>query len=109
MDEYLWPELGAMPMVDDAPDWEHNAWLPDQPDWVVYRSGYLKALGLLVEHVLDRNRDQDFLVYPIVFLSRHSTELGLKHLTLLAADLLDDPGPNMGHHRLQDLWAAARR
>jgi hypothetical protein len=46
--------------------------------------GYLVAARLAVEHIHQHGGDQDFLVYPIVFLYRHHVELMLKKLILLA-------------------------
>ncbi len=44
--------------------------------------GYRRGARLLVEHVDEHARDQDFLVYPIMFLYRHHIELALKNIIL---------------------------
>lgn len=71
---------------DDLPDWHNNAclnatWGVDQ---AAYLEGYRCGARLLVEHVTEHARDQDFLVYPIIFLYRHHVELALKNIILQA-------------------------
>lgn len=104
-----WPKPGQALFVGDAPDWKHNAWLPPEPDWVGYTRGYELAVDVLVEHVITKDRDQDFLIYPLLFLGRHAVELGIKDVILLARQLLDQEGKGFpGTHELDHLWCLAR-
>ena len=52
------------------PDWYLNACLHIGEGWDAYAEGYKNAGDVLVQHVIDYSRDQDFLVYPIAFLYR---------------------------------------
>lgn len=108
MDEYSWPEQGLSPFGDrSAPDWEHNAWLPDVPDWLHYVAAYRRAVDVLVEHVVTQDRDQDLLIFPILFMHRHHVELALKHVISMSAQLLDETITIPAHHDLQRLWEQA--
>lgn len=53
------------------------------PAWACAR-GYRIAAQLAVEHIREKGLDQDFLIYPILFLYRHHVELLLKKLILTA-------------------------
>jgi hypothetical protein len=74
-----------------------------------YREGYRRGARQLVEYVCSESRDQDFLVYPIIYLYRHHVELALKRLLPLTADLA---GENLSEkclrdldqHRIDELW-----
>jgi hypothetical protein len=79
----------------------------------VYTSGFRRAGLRLAEHVCETGSDQDFLIYPIVYLYRHHVELILKTIVAVAASLLDRELTDgdrkaLGGHDLARLWAAAR-
>lgn len=88
------------------PDWYLNAWL--QVGWDTYAQGYKRAGDILVQYVIDNNWDQDFLVYPIVFLYRQYLELRLKELILVSSRLLDQEVRIPKEHNLLSLWKKAR-
>ena len=78
-------------------------------DQAAYTEGYRRGARLLVEYVAENARDQDFLVYPILFLYRHHIELALKNLVMQAPylidrDLTDVEKSRLGKHRLDWLW-----
>ena len=52
-----------------------NSWL--NKDWL-YADGYKKAADILIEYIKNKKVNADFLVYPIIFLYRHSIEINLK-------------------------------
>jgi hypothetical protein len=64
----------------------------------------------LVEYVSENGREQDYLVYPILFLYRHHIELALKNIIRRATYVLDRPltkseSKNLNHgHQLDLLW-----
>jgi hypothetical protein len=60
-------------------DWKNNACLRNGDEYA-YREGYRKGAQILVRAVEETQSDQDFLVYPIVFLYRHHIELALKRV-----------------------------
>jgi hypothetical protein len=73
-----WPKKGNQLFKSDA-DWINNACLNFKEDQLnLYAIGYKRAAELLLEHVKNSGRDQDTLVYPIIFLYRHYLELRLK-------------------------------
>lgn len=84
------------------PDWHLNACL--HVNWDVYAEGYKKGGDTLVQYVIDNNWDQDFLVYPIVFLYRQYLELRLKELIHVSSRLLDQNIDIPRAHNLLSLW-----
>jgi hypothetical protein len=79
----------------------------------VYRQGFRVAAARLAAEVCASGQRQDFLVYPIVYLYRHHTELALKALIVIACELLGrEVRPRemaLGSHDLAQLWTVARR
>ena len=106
------PRKGDLLFRDDLPDWHNNAclnvtWGDDQ---IGYTEGYRRGARLLVEHVVENAQDQDYLVYPIIFLYRHHIELALKGIIrrapfLIDRQLTDTEKKHLGKHRLNLLWA----
>jgi hypothetical protein len=96
---------------DGLPDSWNNAcvnvtWGDDQHG---YTEGYRRGARLLVEYVTEQQRDQDYLVYPIIFLYRHHIELALKNLIRQAPYVIDRPlsmteTQHLDRHRLDLLW-----
>lgn len=95
-------------------DYEANACISH---WLevgyVYSTGFRRAGLRLVEHVCETGSDQDFLIYPIVYLYRHHTELLLKAIIGIAAALLDRELTKADHkalggHDLDRLWNTTR-
>ena len=56
----------------------------------LYISGYEKATELLIKDVLDRDRNLDSLIYPIMYSYRHYLELCFKELSWLCKQVLKD-------------------
>jgi len=105
------PRPGDLLFRHDLPDSHNNACL--NQTWAAprigYTEGYRRGARLLVEHVIENQRDQDYLVYPIIFLYRHHIELALKNIILRAPFLIDRPltdveRGHLGKHRLDWLW-----
>ena len=94
-------------------DWESNACIASTvADWV-YFTGFRRAAEHLAEHVCSSGKDQDFLVYPIIYLYRHHIELVLKSIFESSSILLDhtpteDELKALGRHSLLELWTAIR-
>lgn len=107
-DEFLWPRSGLHPFVAVGSNC-CNAWLPTEPDWLAYFEGYRRGLHVLVNDVVYGGGNQDYLVYPVMFLARQTFEVGLKYVLLLARELngaSDQPFP--GTHDLRVLWGLVR-
>jgi len=97
------------PLFTAAEDWENNACIPDgTADSILYIEGYRRAAEYLVAEVQASARNQDFLVYPIIFLYRHYLELILKSIISDSQELLDEPKKPRISHCLQDLWPEAK-
>jgi hypothetical protein len=100
---------GINPLFGPDLDWENNACLNCGTDqWGPYITGYDRAAEILASHVQSGGRDQDVLLYPIVFLSRHYLELLMKRTLLDAQDLLDRPRQLRGDHNLTAMWQHLR-
>ena len=102
------PRAGEKIFRGDLPDWKNNACLRQGDDYA-YREGYLRGAQVLVQRVDERGHDQDFLVYPIVFLYRHHVELMLKSIIrrapyLIERELSPAERKHLDEHRLDRLW-----
>jgi len=80
-----------------------------QCDDYACREGYVRGAQILVRAVGEEERDQDFLVYPIVFLYRHYVELLLKEIIkrapyLTDRELSEAEKRHLENHRLDLLW-----
>jgi hypothetical protein len=103
------PSLDEVLFARGHPDWEMNACLHFDPEgWVGYIEGYRMAGDILVDRVRATRGDQDFLVYPIVFVYRHYVELSLKHLRELLLHLEDQSVRMSNEHDLRVLWQECR-
>jgi hypothetical protein len=103
-DEVQLPRLGDR-LFDGAKDERRTvacvnfAW----DEWEGYATGYHLAGRYLVDRIAETDRDQDFLVYPIIFCYRHAAEVRMKRIVLsarrlgLELELPDD-------HDLVRLW-----
>lgn len=108
------PPRAADVLFGPGDDYEANACISH---WIevdyVYTSGFRRAGLRLAQHVCETGRDQDFLVYPIVYLYRHHVELVLKAIVGTAASLLDrelseSDHKALGGHDLSALWDITR-
>jgi hypothetical protein len=97
-----------------AEDWHLNACVNySQTPERLYSDGYRTAARSLAEQVCESGREQDSLVYPIVYLYRHHCELVLKGITVVASALLDREMTEaeidvLGRHGLKELWTNLR-
>lgn len=105
-------EAGSNLLASDN-DWHNNACLNYMPDHsTAYTEGYRRAADILIGHIDESGRDQDFLVYPILFLYRHHTELLIKQIIGLALQLADEPDKyqyKKDNHNLNTLWPLAQK
>lgn len=84
-----------------------NAWLDRR--WDTYAEGYLRAGHALVEQLINtKGVDQDFLIYPIVFVYRQYLELRLKELLRSSSTLFDESFEKKRDHKLLELWRRTR-
>ena len=109
----VWPEPDmSLFETTNQSDWRANARMDHRLDWGLYILGYKEATNLLIEHTAS-GRDQDTVIYPILFNARQAIELGLKEVILLGDRLLnlDDPyyaSPLPLGHQLRPLWDKAK-
>jgi hypothetical protein len=99
----------------DLPDWRNNACFrgADRGGAHAFAEGYRLGAGLLVTQVVEHQENQDYLIYPIVFLYRHHIELALKALIgrapiLIGRALTTEEEKHLGMHRLDLLWQDLR-
>lgn len=102
------PRKGEKLFRGDLRDWKNNACL-NNGDEFAYRQGYRRGAQILVRAVQESECDQDFLVYPIVFLYRHHIELVLKRIIKQAPYIIERTLTkaeinHLGPHRLDMLW-----
>ena len=94
-------------------DWHNNACLNYMPDHgTAYTEGYRRAADILIKHIDESGRDQDFLVYPVLFLFRHHIELIIKQIIGLALPLAEEPDKRQykkDDHNLNTLWSLAQK
>jgi hypothetical protein len=106
--DVLWPQDGDE-LFAVGQDWENNACVGFSAEqWHGYKEGYKRAADQLVASVAETGRNQDYLIYPIVFLYRHAIELSLKHLIIVGSKLLDEEPGKIGDHPLIPLWQKSR-
>ncbi|HKS73011.1 MAG TPA: hypothetical protein VJQ82_07420 [Terriglobales bacterium] len=72
--------------------------------WLTYALGYKEGGDRLVAQIVDEQRHQDLLVYPIVFLYRQYLELAIKGLIRQSQRLLDEPVQIPQNHQIDQLW-----
>ncbi|QKJ89256.1 hypothetical protein PMPD1_4357 (plasmid) [Paramixta manurensis] len=92
-------------------DSHNNACLNYQPGTALaYAEGYRLAADILTAHIENTSRDQDTLVYPVLFLYRHHLELAMKYLIRLCRQLVAEPEQyGTDGHDLNRLWEQARK
>ena len=88
----------------DLRDWMNNACLNvmGSGDAYAYKAGYRRGAEVLIGYVGEIARDQDFLVYPIIFLYRHHIELMLKGDFLFSSRLQTRKNRNQSPPRISD-------
>jgi hypothetical protein len=109
------PKKGDCLFRGDLRDWMNNACLNvmGNGDAYAYKAGYRRGAEILVDYVCQNSRDQDFLVYPIIFLYRHHVELVLKRIIRRVPYVIDSrltaaQKQHLVNHRLDLLWRDLR-
>ena len=110
MDTPWWPKPNDVVFQAGQECWE-NARFDFPPDWRLdfYAGGYREAADIVVERIAQTRQSPNLLIYPIVFLYRHSLELRLKHLIGLCHELLHELHDVQCLHRLDVLWDSYRK
>ncbi len=82
-------------------DWRNNACLnPFRNEDYQYIAGFRLAAEILVESVTTNHREQDSLIFPIMYNYRHYLELSLKRMISMGCCLLDQSRLNSHGHNL---------
>lgn len=110
MDSILNIDLSKHPWPDDSTQLfrpgepsRQVAWIPQNPNqWHRYAEGYKEAAERLYASWLALS--DDCLVFPLVFLYRHYTELRIKELLLSAGQFLDQSIEWKRNHNIEVLW-----
>lgn len=98
------------PIFKPDSDFHNNACLNFMPDMSVgYIDGYKIAADELAIKINETGVNQDYLIYPIVFLYRQHLELILKSIIKSARNLLQtEEQGHPTHHKIKDLWPLAK-
>jgi hypothetical protein len=101
-----WPDDTTSVFREGKPS-RNLAWIPQTAaQWHSYADGYNEAAERLYQSWCELSYDH--LVFPMVFLYRHYTELRLKELLQSVAQLLDLPKDWKCSHHIDDLWRRLR-
>lgn len=101
-----WPDDSTAVFRAGEPS-RNLAWIPQSAaQWHCYADGYREAADRLYQSW--RESSNDLLIFPLVFVFRHYTELRLKELLQSAAELLDLPPNWRCKHRIKNLWLRLR-
>jgi len=102
------PHLAATDaLVSEDGPWQANACVQWSVEQDMQAEGYRIAAERLAEHA-PQWHEQDFLLYPIVFLYRHYVELRLKDLIGLGQRLAHETVAVPETHDLRRLWGTAK-
>lgn len=111
-DDYAWPEEGDRLFISE--DRMEDAWIhPFSANFGAYADSYKPAADHLVKKAIAKKKEQDFLIYPILFMYRHHVELQMR-VELQMKYIIrtwyrrTDERPDYLHHRLEDLWQKCR-
>ncbi len=110
-EDYHYPQIkkGDQLFIKSLDPW-HNAIINKQNvNLIIYSSGYKRAADLLIEHIIQTRREQDNLIFPILFSYRQSIELNLKMLIRLGNALIDIFEDYPKHHDINKLWKKYRK
>lgn len=91
-------------------DWQHNARLgwSEFPD-DLYASGYKEAADALLHSIMEKRVPLDSVIFPLIFLHRHSLELQLKIALPLARRAVGENANKDHEHGLMPMWVELRR
>ncbi len=97
------------PLFCSDKDWQNNACINYVHDPLeLFASSYKEAADALAEKVISTSRNQDTLVYPVVFLYRHYLELRLKEIIRQSRIFLNENPDFPKHHKINDLWITVK-
>ena len=105
--EVIWPQPG-MSIHAESGVREAVAYVNFGDVWHGYSTGFRRAGLTLVAALVETNRDQDYLVYPVIYCFRHHIELQLKSLIMRVSLLLGSDEDLRATHRLSVLWNLCR-
>ena len=92
------------PIFTDEKKWKFNSCLNTYNE-SIYSDGYLLAANKLIKGLINNSSDQDYLIYPIIFLYRHHIELILKEIKKECLIYEENKNKNeKKDHKLIDLW-----
>lgn len=90
-------------------DWRNNALIEGPWEkWTHYIHGYKRAGDFLCAHMIETERNEQTLIYPIVFLYRQYLELLLKRILQDGFLLLEKEQSYPKTHNLVQLWNQAK-
>lgn len=113
--ELLWLEEADIPFKEVGSYNTSNARIK-HGEWGRIASGYKIAGDILTDYVLNYERKQNFLIFPIAFNYRHSLELLMKRIIEIGIYLYPEicNSKEIGkkvptHHKIENLWDTVRK
>jgi hypothetical protein len=113
-DDILFPNVDQwknFPEAERGPAWANAALhIQDEADSYAYVSGYRLGAQVLAQAALEGRYQTNVLVYPILYLYRHTVELHLKRIIPMAAQLggpplsRDEKRHMTDEHSVRKLW-----
>src|SRR5260221_1152448 len=100
--DFPWPKDGTVLFAEPTERWS-TACVNFSKEEGSYAAAYRFGAERLFEVVRQSGADQDFLVYPIVFLWRHVLELNLKNILPYIRGLQHKPMSFDLNHKLEPL------
>ena len=109
MGERPWPKKGDA--LFRQGDTRTDAWIhPMDVNFTIYADLYMKGAENLLHSITPGRRDEELLIYPILFLFRHHVELQVKYILSVWCDYEEeDFGQKYGTHNLKYLWDECRK
>lgn len=103
--------------AQEEDDWKSDAilhmWYPVTPataaeEVYAYAEGYRRAADIVADYVVEKGAEQDYLIFPIVFMYRQYLELTLKNITRQARLLFGLDADLPFGHDLLALWGPCK-
>lgn len=105
--EFLWPEKGDSLFKES--DRSTDAWIrPSEANNIIFPVAYFEAAIDLIKAYDTVEERNTAVIYPILYLLRHSYELDLKFIIYTDRRKRNLENPVTHHHKIKDLWLVAK-
>jgi len=95
---------------DIGNDWWNNISIKISDEkWLIYSEAYKRSAEILMEYVNQNRIEENFLIYPVLFLCRHYIELKLKQIFKEGYQYLHRKEKIPTNHKIEDLFKSVKR